>query len=98
MDSLHFDNTYSVIDLDAIAANFRAIREKAGVPVMAVVKADAYGHGAVPVARLLQNQCAFFGVSSVPEAMVLRQAGILHNAYLYRLALPLGELAKIFDF
>jgi len=73
---LHFDNTYVTVDLDAIEANFRSIREKAGVPVMAVVKADAYGHGAVQVATLLQDMCAFFGVSSMLEAMELRQAGL----------------------
>jgi alanine racemase len=73
---LNFDSTHVRIDLDIIAANFRAVREKAGVPVMAVVKADAYGHGAVQVARLLQEQCAFFGVSSMLEAMELRQAGL----------------------
>ncbi len=70
------DNTFLKIDLDAIRDNFRAIREKAGVPVMAVVKADAYGHGAVTVARLLEGDCAFFGVSSVTEALELQQAGI----------------------
>ena len=69
-------NNYVKIDLDAISANFAAVREKAGVPVMAVVKADAYGHGAVQVARLLQEQCAFFGVSSLSEAQELRNAGI----------------------
>ena len=73
---MHFDNTYVTVDLDAIEANFRVIREKAGVPVMAVVKADAYGHGAVQVAKLLQDMCAFFGVSSILEAMELRQAGL----------------------
>ena len=73
---MKFDNTYVTIDLDIIAANFRAIREKAGVPVMAVIKADAYGHGAVEVARKLQSECAFFGVSSMLEALELRQAGL----------------------
>jgi len=73
---LKFDNTYVTIDLDTIAANFRAIREKAGVPVMAVIKADAYGHGAIQVARKLQDVCAFFGVSSMLEALELRQAGL----------------------
>jgi len=73
---LNFDNTYVKIDLDVIEANFAAIREKAGVDVMAVVKADAYGHGAVQVTRLLQDKCAFFGVSSILEAMELRRAGI----------------------
>ena len=73
---MKFDNTYVSINLDTIADNFRAIREKAGVPVMAIVKADAYGHGAIQVARHLQDVCAFFGVSSVLEAMELRQAGL----------------------
>ena len=73
---MRFDNTYVNIDLDAISANFRAIREKAGVPVMAVIKADAYGHGAIQVARQLQGECAFFGVSSMLEALELRQADL----------------------
>ena len=69
-------NNYVNIDLDAIAHNFQVLAEKAGVPAMAVVKADAYGHGAVPVARLLEGKCAFFGVSSLSEALELRQANI----------------------
>ena len=73
---MNYDSTHVRIDLDIIAANFRAVREKAGVPAMAVVKADAYGHGAVQVAKLLQEQCAFFGVSSMLEALELRQAGL----------------------
>ena len=73
---LNFDSTRVKVDLDAIAANFDAIRAKAGVPVMAIVKADAYGHGAIQVARLLQDKCAFFGVSSMLEAMELRRAGL----------------------
>ena len=73
---MNFDSTHVKIDLDIIAANFRAVREKAGVPAMAVVKADAYGHGAVQVAKLLQEQCTFFGVSSMLEALELRQAGL----------------------
>ena len=74
--ALRFDNTYLTIDLDRISNNFKAIQEKAGVPVMAIVKADAYGHGAVQVARQLQDCCAFFGVSSMLEALELRNAGI----------------------
>ena len=73
---MNFDNTRVKIDLDIIERNFDAVREKAGVPVMAVVKADAYGHGAIQVARLLQGKCAFFGVSSIHEALELRQAGL----------------------
>ena len=73
---MNFDNTYVKIDLDAIESNISAISKRAGVDVMAVIKADAYGHGAIQVARLLQDKCAFFGVSSVLEAMELRRAGI----------------------
>ena len=73
---MDFDSTRVVVDMDALASNMDAIREKAGVPVMAVVKADAYGHGAAQVARLLQDKCAFFCVSSILEAMELRQAGL----------------------
>ena len=73
---MNFDSTRVKIDLDAIEMNFDAIRKKAGVPVMAIIKADAYGHGAIQVARLLQTKCAFFGVSSMLEAMELRQAGL----------------------
>lgn len=69
-------NAYAKIDLDAIADNYRAIEEKAGVPVMAIVKANAYGHGAIQVSRHLQNHCDFFGVATVPEALELRRNGI----------------------
>ena len=70
------DCTRAIIDLDAVSSNFDAVCRKAKVPVMAVIKADAYGHGAVPIARLLENRCAFFGVSSMSEALELRDAGI----------------------
>jgi alanine racemase len=73
---LNFDSNYVKIDLDAIAENFAAVEKKTGVPVMAIIKADAYGHGAVQVARLLEEHCAFFGVSSILEAMELRQANL----------------------
>ena len=73
---MNFDNTYVKIDLDVIESNIDAIRAQVGVDVMAVIKADAYGHGAVQVARLLQDKCSFFGVSSILEAMELRRAGI----------------------
>ena len=73
---MNFDSTRVKIDLDAISDNFNAIRDKVKVPVMAVIKADAYGHGALQVARLLQDRAAFFGVSSMLEAMELRQAGL----------------------
>ncbi len=67
------------VDLGAIAHNVRAVRKRvgAGVQTMAVVKANAYGHGAVPVARTaLRAGAGWLGVSSPEEAMELRRAGI----------------------
>jgi alanine racemase len=62
-----------------VAANYRGVRERVGdgVRVLAVVKADAYGHGAVAVARKLEAEGAFgFGVGDAAEAMELRAAGV----------------------
>ena len=73
---MNLDSTQLIIDLDAIRHNIRAVHERAGVPVMAIIKADAYGHGAVEIARHIDGDCAFFGVSSILEALELRQAGI----------------------
>ena len=73
---MNLDSTQLIIDLDAIRHNIRAVHERAGVPVMAIIKADAYGHGAVEIARHINGDCAFFGVSSILEALELRQAGI----------------------
>lgn len=71
--------TWAEINLDALAANFHAVRERvgAGVRVMAVVKADAYGHGATRCARRLAREGAdWFGVALPEEGIELRQAGI----------------------
>ena len=73
---MNLDSTQLIIDLDAIRHNIRAVHERAGVPVMAIIKADAYGHGAVEIARHIDGDCAFLGVSSILEALELRQAGI----------------------
>lgn len=73
---MEYSNTYVKIDMDAILENFDAIQKRAGAKVLAVVKANAYGHGAVPVAQALEDRCDFFGVAEVSEALELRQAGI----------------------
>ena len=66
-----------LVDLDAIAGNLRAIAGHVGVPVMPIVKANAYGHGLVAVARHLQAQGAeSFGVAFLEEGIALRDAGI----------------------
>ncbi len=69
--------TRIVVDLDVLGGNLRAIRARVGVPVMAIVKANAYGHGLVPVAHHLQAQgVEQLGVAFVEEGMALRRAGI----------------------
>ena len=60
-----------------LRANYLKLREIAGTDVMAVIKADAYGHGAVPVARRLEKTgCPYFAVARFSEARELREAGI----------------------
>src|ERR1700761_3569128 len=68
----------AVVDLGAIAHNVRVLREHAGsAQVMAVVKADGYGHGAAEVARAaLAAGAAELGVATISEALALRAAGI----------------------
>ncbi|MCA1555343.1 MAG: alanine racemase, partial [Acidobacteria bacterium] len=71
--------TWAEIDLDALSANFHAVRRLVGseVKVMAVVKADAYGHGAVLCARRLAVEGAdWFGVALPEEGIDLRRAGV----------------------
>jgi alanine racemase len=71
--------TWAEIDLDALAANFRVIRDRVGpeVKVMAAVKADAYGHGAVRCARRLAAEgIDWFGVALPEEGIELRNAGV----------------------
>src|SRR5438552_18920966 len=65
------------IDLDRLAANYGALRALVPVPVMPVVKADAYGHGAAAVARRLVAEGApLLAVAYVEEAAALRERGI----------------------
>jgi len=69
--------TEAVVDLSAIAANYRLLREIAGRPLIAVVKENAYGHGAVPVAGELSRQgAAMLAVALVEEGVELREAGL----------------------
>jgi alanine racemase len=68
----------AVVDLDAIAHNVGVLREHAGsAAVMAVVKADGYGHGATEVARAaLAAGAAELGVATIDEALALRRDGV----------------------
>jgi alanine racemase len=67
----------AVVDLAAIAANVQKLKATSGVDLMAVVKADAYGHGLVPVAKsAIKAGATWLGVALVEEAHTLRAAGV----------------------
>ena len=70
--------TWAEVDLDAIAHNFRAARNHLpkDMKLLVTVKANAYGHGALRVAQLLQNRVDYFALATMDEAVQLRQAGI----------------------
>jgi len=72
--------TYTLIHLDHIQFNLKRLREIANVPIMAVVKANGYGHGAAAVARAAADAgVTWFGVAFAGEAVELRQAGVTAN-------------------
>jgi alanine racemase len=74
--SLRYRPTVAVVDLDAIRHNVRRLIP-AGAELMAVVKANGYGHGSVPVARAaLEGGATWLGVALVEEGIRLRDAGI----------------------
>jgi len=74
--------TAAYIDCEAIRANFAlALSLAPDTKAIAVVKADAYGHGILQVAAALQDLASMFGVATIDEALVLREAGI-RNAIL----------------
>ena len=73
-----FNRTYAEVNLDAIRHNIDEVHKniKEGTKVMAIVKANAYGHGAVQVAKALYDQVDAYGVAMIEEAIELRKAGI----------------------
>ena len=75
-----YSRVYAKIDLDAIAYNMENMKKnlKADTKIMAVIKADGYGHGAVPIAQMLENMEYIWGfaVATLDEAVVLKSEGI----------------------
>lgn len=73
-----FTRTYSVIHLDAIRKNIGEVKKIVGenTKIMAIVKANGYGHGAVRVANTIKNDVYGFAVATVREALQLRENGI----------------------
>ena len=73
---MDYFRTYTEIDLGAIRRNAETIKAYTGKRLIAVVKADAYGHGGVPVAKTLRTVADVFAVATIAEGVALRQAGI----------------------
>jgi len=77
--SCFLKRTWAEVDADSLAANYLAIRSyiHRSCKIMAIVKADAYGHGAPFVAKQLEELGAdYFGVSNLEEALQIRNSGI----------------------
>ena len=66
----------ALIDLQALRHNYQLARDVSGARALAVIKADAYGHGAVRCAQALQDAADGFAVACIEEALQLREAGI----------------------
>lgn len=98
--SSYLKRTWAEIDLDAIRHNYLTIASSlsAGCRAMAIVKADAYGHGAAYIARVLRDAGAsWFGVSNIEEALQLRESGI-ESSILILSYTPPEEAARLADY
>lgn len=73
---MEYRRVYAEVDLDAIRHNLRTVRERANCRVLAVIKANAYGHGAVETAKATASLADFFAVATIEEAVELRKNGI----------------------
>lgn len=92
--------TWAEIDLDLLAANLHSIESFVGdeVEIMAVVKANAYGHGAVECARRLAAEgVRWFAVATLEEAVELRQAGIAERILVFGSIYP-GQEREFLNF
>ncbi len=77
-EAFGFHRSFACVDVGAIKNNFDELKKclPASTKTMAVVKADAYGHGSVKVAKALENRADYFAVAVIDEALELRENGI----------------------
>lgn len=75
---MEYKRMYAKIDLDSVGKNVKGVRDRipCGTRIMAVIKANAYGHGAVTLAKYLDGRVEWYGVANIDEALELRNAGI----------------------
>ena len=90
--------TWVEVDLSAIRSNAQAIKAYAqGKSLIAVIKADAYGHGVIPVAEALREEAAMYAVATVAEAVELRTAGVKKPVLVLFNAFP-DQVGAIIDY
>ena len=110
----HYMRVCAEINLDAVAYNFRNMKENLNpeTRVIAVVKTDGYGHGAVPIAQMVQEYPYVWGfaTATIEEALILRKEGVkkpililgfvFPNAYedVVRYVCPSASLSTLFLF
>ena len=87
----------ALIDLQALRHNYQLAREVSGAKALAVIKADAYGHGAVRCAQALEAAADGFAVACIEEALELRAAGIRAPVLLLEGFFEADELALIVE-
>ena len=87
----------ALIDLQALRHNYQLARELSGARALAVIKADAYGHGAVRCAQALEAEADGFAVACIEEALELRAAGIKAPVLLLEGFFEADELALIVE-
>lgn len=93
--------TWAEIDEDAFARNLAALSRLASVPVIVVLKADGYGHGAVPLAQASLRSGARlwgFGVSSVEEGVALRDGGVKEPVLILGSLFPFESFEAALDY
>jgi alanine racemase len=73
---MKYIRVYAEIDLNAIRHNFETVKKRTGGKVLAVIKANAYGHGAVRVANEIKDLADYFAVATIEEAVELRENSI----------------------
>ena len=90
MNSLGEKRCWAEVDRTALLHNARVARDHVGpeTALLAVVKADAYGHGMVEVAQTLRDEAELFGVAHLDEALELRASGLAHPVLILGPALP----------
>lgn len=70
--------THAKVDLHAVLSNINEVKKRVGksTKVMAVIKADGYGHGSTTLGKFLENEVDYYGVATIEEAIQLREYGI----------------------